>query len=363
MCTSLLYMDANNRPYVGRTLELSLELPYLVARFPKDSKYESQVEGFPALQWTTRYTVLAITMPTSVPQPGARPDQADLKVIEGMNEAGLCFSVQSYGPAGGPQPDLDSSQAALSATDLGTYLLGQCGTVIEAKAALEHLQVAVEPLAILGGLETPFHYALHDAHGQSMVIEFHKGVRTVYDNPVGVLTNAPQFSWHLTNLNNYTFLSNVDHSHAQFMQYQAVQPGAGIAKAGLPASDTSPDRFIRAVYYAHFAEKLADADQAVQMVAHIMNNFDRPRGIAIDPPESGSAHLQVAGTTSEQVPTEFTSWTTISDIDRRRLYLRGSGGMSYVFLDLQAQLKSRSFVVCPMASLLTTPPNVTAQFY
>src|SRR5699024_8713460 len=176
MCTSLLYMDANNRPYVGRTLELSLELPYVVAHFPKDSKYESQVEGFPALQWTTRYTVLAITMPTSVPQPGARPAQADLKVIEGMNEAGLCFSVQSYGPAGGPQPDLDSSQAALSATDLGTYLLGQCGTVIEAKAALEHLQVAVAPLALLGGLETASQYAFHDRQCQSMDRGRTKGV-------------------------------------------------------------------------------------------------------------------------------------------------------------------------------------------
>lgn len=363
MCTSLLYTDANNRHYVGRTLELSLELPYLMARFPKDSRYESQVEGFPAIQWTTRYAILAVTMPIAEPRPGAKPQQSDLKVIEGLNEAGLCFSVQSYGPAGGPQADLDKSKAALAAIDLGTYLLGQCGTVIEAKAALEHLQVVIEPLAILGGLETPFHYALHDALGQSMVIEFHHGVRTVYDNPVGVLTNAPQFSWHLTNLNNYTFLSNVDRSHAQFMQYHAVQPGAGISKAGLPTSDNSPDRFIRAVFYAHFAQKQNDPDEAVQMVAHIMNNFDRPRGIAIDPPELGSDHLQLAGVASEQVPTEFTSWTSISDIDRRRLYLRGSGGMNYVFLDLQAQLKSRQFAVRPMTDLLVTPPNVTAQFY
>lgn len=363
MCTSLLYLDANNLPYVGRTLELSIELPYLIARLPRDSKYESQVEGFPSLQWTTRYTILAVTMPMSMPAAGTAPQQSELKVIEGMNEAGLCFSVQSYGPAAGPQPDLDNSQAALAAIDLGTYLLGQCGTVVEAKAALEHVQVALEPLAMLGGLSTPFHYALHDALGQSMVIEFHQGVRTIYDNPVGVLTNAPQFSWHLTNLNNYTFLSNVDHSHAQFMHYHAIQPGAGIAKAGLPTSDTSADRFIRAVYYAHFAQKEEDPDKAVQMVAHIMNNFDRPRGITIDPPDIGSTHLQVAGVSAEQVPTEFTSWTSISDINRRRLYLRGSEGMNYVFLDLQAQLQSRRFVVCPMAKLLVTPPNVTAQFY
>src|SRR5690625_7953581 len=99
------------------------------------------------------------------------------------------------------------------------------------------------------------------------------------------------------------------------------------------------------------------------MVARSMNNCDRPRGIAIDPPEAGSAHLQVAGTASDLVPTEFTSWTSISDIERRRLYLRGSGGMNYVFLDLELQLKSGSFVARPMASLLATPPTLTSQIY
>src|SRR5690625_6241152 len=137
MCTSLLYIDANQRSYVGWTVELSIELPYLVARFSKDSKYESQVGGFPAMQWSSCYTVLAVTMPNTVPRPGGACQQADLKVIEGMNEAGLCFSVQSYGPAGGPQPDLNRGQAALSAIDLGTYLLGQCGTVAEAKRSEE----------------------------------------------------------------------------------------------------------------------------------------------------------------------------------------------------------------------------------
>ena len=56
---------------------------------------------------------------------------------------------------------------------------------------------------------------------------------TVYDNPVGVMTNGPKFDWHLTNLDNYTFLSNVDRSSASFGSYKAAQPDSGIATAGL----------------------------------------------------------------------------------------------------------------------------------
>lgn len=358
MCTSLLYLDSKNRPYVGRTLELSIELPYLVSTFPEGTALHSAVAGFTPLNWVTKYAILAVTMPAQPLAKQQAPEAQDLKVIEGLNEAGLTFSVQSYSQAGGPQLDFDKTQSTLSAMDLGTYLLGQCASVAEVKAALADLQVVVEAVPILGGLEMPFHYSVHDAKGESLVIEFHQGVRMVYDNPVGVMTNTPQFSWHLTNLNNYTYLSNVDRSQAHFMNYEAVQPGAGIAKAGLPASDSSVDRFIRATYYAQFAEKQSDADKAVQMVAHIMNNFDRPRGITIDPPKQGSSHLQVEGVGMDAIPTEYTSWTSLTDIDRRRLYLRDSSGMSFIYLDLNAQAKTCDFVTQSMRQLFQ-PTNQT----
>src|SRR5690606_16873779 len=105
---------------------------------------------------------------------------------------------------------------AISAADLGAFVLGQFSSVAEVKAALADLPIILERVAILGGLEMPFHYAVHDTTGASLVIEFHHGVRTIYDNPVGVMTNAPQFSWHLTNLDNYTFLTNIDRSKARF---------------------------------------------------------------------------------------------------------------------------------------------------
>lgn len=232
MCTSLLYIDSKKRPYVGRTLELSIELPYLVSLFPKNTALHSSVQDFSPLSWTTKHTILAVTMPAQRLDTHQTPGVQDLKIIEGLNDVGLTFSVQSYSQAGGPQPDLDETQSALSAMDLGTYLLGQCASIAEVKAALADLQVIVEAVPILGGLKMPFHYSVHDANGESLVIEFHHGLRTIYDNPVGVMTNTPEFSWHLTNLNNYTYLSNIDRSQARFMNFDAVQPGAGISKAG-----------------------------------------------------------------------------------------------------------------------------------
>lgn len=362
MCTSLIYRDASDRPYLGRTLELSMNLPYQVSFMPRKITMSSKVDTQPALTWTNSHAFIAVTMPEAIPQPGSAIDASILKVVEGVNDAGLTFSVQAYAQAGGPQAALNSDQPALSAADLGAYVLGQYTTVADVKSALESLPVLLEHVPILGGLAMPFHYVVHDTTGASLVIEFDHGVRTLYDNPVGVMTNAPPFSWHLTNLNNYTFLSNVDRSKSQFMNYQAVAPGAGIAKAGLPASDTSVDRFIRAAFYAHYAEKQSDPDKAVQMVAHIMNNFDRPRGITIDPPEVGSGHMHFEGQAVEAVPTEFTSWTSITDLERRHLFLRDSGGMSYVRLDLKSLEDNAEFMSVPMAKLMSPVPDATAVF-
>jgi choloylglycine hydrolase len=360
VCTSLLYRDAANRAYLGRTLELSLQLPYRIALFPVGLELASRLPGHPAVSWQMRRAVVAVTMPAVAPGPDKVLGAGEIKLIEGLNDAGLTFSVQSYPHAGGLQAPVEAERAVLSAADLGTWVLGQFSTVAETQAALADQPVLLESIPILGGLEMPFHYVVHDPTGASLVIEFHHGTRTLYDNPVGAMTNAPQFSWHLTNLDNYTFLSNVDRSQATFGAYRAVQPGAGISKAGLPASDTSVDRFVRAVFYAQFAEKQTDPDQAVQMVAHLMNNFDRPRGIAVDYPDCGSGHLQVEGQETSTAPTEFTSWTSLSDLDRRLFFLRDSDGMSYSRFDLKVLSSARAFKVRPMSTLMPAIQDVTA---
>ncbi|MFZ2607577.1 MAG: linear amide C-N hydrolase, partial [Candidatus Microthrix parvicella] len=85
----------------------------------------------------------------------------------------------------------------------------------------------------------------------------------MYDNPLGVMTNGPTFPWHLTNLGNWTHLTNVDQSSAASGPFDVKQPDSGIATAALPGSSTSVGRFIRAVFYSNFTEKVADPDKAM----------------------------------------------------------------------------------------------------
>lgn len=344
MCTSLSYTDAAGKVYFGRTLELTVDLPYQVVYFPEGTPFSSAVEGHPALEYKARHAVLAVTMPDRKPSAEAPLGIGDLKVLEGLNARGLTFSLLSYPAAGGTQQSVAMTRAVLSASDLGSWALAQFETVAELKEALAGQPVLLEALAILGGVESPFHYVVHDASGASLVIEFNRGEMSVHDNPVGVMTNGPEFGWHLTNLDNYTFLTNVDRSSATFGRYAAAQPDSGIATAGLPASNTSVGRFVRAAFYAQFAEKAATPDEAVRTLAHVMNNFDRPRGITIDYPQDGGGHLEVAGLDqggAEPYATEFTSWTNLSDLDRGLFFVRTYKAMNFSAFDLNrlAELK------------------------
>ncbi len=344
-CTSLLYFDANGAPYAGRTLELAGELPYLVTYFPVGQRTASQASAnAAALDYTSTYRVLAVTVPDG--------SMDDLKIVEGLNEKGLTFSLLAFADANGPAAAFEKTKAALSAIDLGSWTLGQFATVAEVKAALASQPVLLAPLAVLGNAKSPFHYALHDRTGASIVIEFADGKQTVYDNPVGVMTNGPSLPWHLTNLNNYTFLNNLDRSTNKFGNLAVAQPDSGIATEGLPASNTSVGRFVRAVYYAQFAEKVSNPDDAIRTVAHVMNNFDRPKDITKD--AGGAGNEGIAAAVTKDAPaftSEYTSWTALTDLTQDTLFLRTYKGMNYTKFDLGALSKLDKVVSISLATI------------
>ena len=342
-CTSLLYKDANGAPYSGRTMELPVQLDYKIAFFPKGTSFSSRAEQHAALDYEAKHAFVSIAMPD--------PITKDLKVVEGLNDQGLSFSVLAFASTQGPADMSEKTQKILSAIDLGSWVLSQFKTVGEVKLALQAQPVLVTALLPLGLLKTPFHYTLHDVNGDSIVIEFSNGQQHIYDNPLGVMTNGPEFPWHLTNLNNYTFLSNIDNSKLKLGGVEFTQPDSGIATAGLPASNTSVGRFVRAVYYSQFAEKAETPDDAVTTLAHIMNNFDRPRGITMDSRTTEPAQDKIApGVTDHAMYTsEYTTWTALSDLKRLRLSVRLYNSLNYVTFDLDVLRNNSSTAVVPLS--------------
>ena len=119
-CTALLLRDANAGAYAGRTMELSMELPYVIAAIPKGHSFASSADGHQPLRFVSDYAIFAIAVPNG--------SVDDLKIVEGVNEQGLSFSVLAYAGASGPADNAEKTKAMLAAIDLGAFVLGQCAT-------------------------------------------------------------------------------------------------------------------------------------------------------------------------------------------------------------------------------------------
>ena len=326
MCTSLLYTDAAGAAYAGRTMEFMEPFPWRGAYLPAGIRVRSHpAPGVQPRTFTTTHRILAMTGNVETSDAWT---VANSKIVEGLNDAGLSFSLLSFADAAGPAMSATKTLAALSALDLGSWTLGQFATVAEVKAALRDQPVLLAPvLNVFGPTNAPFHYVLHDRSGATIVIEFAAGKQTIYDDPVGVMTNGPELSWHLTNLNNYTYLSNVDRSTNQFGTLRVSQPDFGIATSGLPASNTSVGRFVRAVYYAQYVHKAASPDEAIVTLAHIMNNFDRPLDATIDFPTAANEGAYSS---------EYTQFTALCDLNRGVLCIRSSDSINYTRFEMAA---------------------------
>lgn len=334
-CTVLSYRDANGNMYTGRTNEYAGMQPDELTYFPAGTRIESVTpDGKQGHTFNTKYGIVGATLKGMVPN--AKQDM----LHEAVNDQGLTITANAF--TENTQPKLTAPlDKILSVLDFGTWALGNFKNTQEVKQAIERkdIEVWLPNIASMWNLLAPVHYAMFDREGNGIVIEFNEGLINVYDNTVGVMTNDPSFPWHLKNLNNYAGLTNVDKSSGQFNRQKVMAPDSGSALRSLPASNLSPDRFIKAAYYSNFAWKAKTPDEAIQMVSHVMNNFDRPIGITIDEPGTGA---KGEGAASKGPTSEATWFTTMNDLNQGHFYIRTIKMINYVKIDVRklASLKA-----------------------
>ena len=249
-CTALMITDTNGIAYSGKTMEYSSPIPLSMTYMPAGTKVVSlAADGSDGMSFTTKYPVLGGATPLAL-QPGAHQGM----MVEAANDQGLSVSTNQLNGSQTPADFGGDKAMQLAATDLSNWALGSFATVAELKAALASgaMKVWLPKLAFVGGVELPMHYIYFDKTGDGIVIEFMGGKMNVYDNPVGVVTNGPEFPWHLANLNNYAHLNNMDRNEGQFGKLKVTAPDSGNALASLPSSQISADRFVKAAYYTTF---------------------------------------------------------------------------------------------------------------
>ena len=308
-CTDFQIKAKDNTVVIGRSMEFPVDLHSNVVIVPRGERFVSiNDKGVKGITWTNKYGFLGI-------------DAYNLKncYVEGFNEKGLAFDALMFTGAE-YQPAEPGRFVAIS--DFGSWIMGNFVTTEEVKEALTKINVAGTSLKEANG-NLYMHVAVHDASGKNLVIEFIEGKVKVYDNPLGVMTNRPDFEWQINNLRNYINLDAHDRKDRVLNGVKLEPTGVGSGLLGLPGDWTPPSRFVRVAYSLDAALPVEDASEAVNLAEHLLNIVDIPKGAVKENP---APFIHMEG---------YAQWVVIKDLTNLILYYKTYENTAWKKVDLK----------------------------
>lgn len=239
---------------------------------------------------------------------------------EAVNEKGLMGEL-FYFP-GGVYEEYDPKKDATTISDIQfiDWALGNFASIEEMLPALEKIHV----VGYGRGFDSA-HFNMADASGRQVVIEYIDGKLHVFENRIGIITNAPSFDWHMTNLRNY-INATAGTVPPKTLRSGITLKSTGVGSMGacLPGDLTPPSRFVRAAFYSQTALPQETSYKATMQIFQILNNFDIPIGTEFADPEKISDELLSA-----------TQWTSVSDLKELKFYYRTEWNSMIRCIDLR----------------------------
>ncbi|MBA4395345.1 MAG: choloylglycine hydrolase, partial [Desulfobacca sp.] len=326
-CTGIRLMPKDGSVIYARTLEFSPTMFFSnIIIVPRGFEFQGETPtGVFGLKWKAKYGIVGM-------------DSLGLPALtDGLNEAGLGAGA-FFHPGFASYEKFEESKASRSIAphDLVTWILSRFATVEEVKASLD--QVMVVPVkAGPWGFVAPLHYIIHDKSGKSLVIEYLEGKRTVYDNPIGILTNSPTFDWHLQNLRNFVNLNPIEIPPREILGLKMSPLGGGSGMHGLPGDFSPPSRFVRATYLTAQSPQAKTSFEGIRQAFRILNQFDIPKG----------AHRTVADEAKAMYGE--TVWTSAADLTNGHYFFHTINNRRVRMVDLKkVNLDGPSIMTVPL---------------
>ena len=259
-CISLKTRDC----YFGRNLDLESRFGEKVVITPRN--YEFKLKRGETFK--TKYAMIG--MATVVE---SYPLYAEASNEKGLSMAGLYFPDYAY------YKNEEEGKINITPFELIPWALGNFETIEELKPVLENVNLINISFSDKLPL-TALHWMISDKK-DCIVLEQTKEGLKIYSNPVGVLTNNPPFSYHLTNLNNYLNLTPNFAENRFSNKIELDAYGNGMGALGLPGDNSPSSRFIRAAFNKLNSACDSDEKGSVSQFFHILDSVSMVRGTTI----------------------------------------------------------------------------------
>lgn len=251
MCTSVRFTDDKGNMYFGRNLDWSVSYGEKVLVVPRDYKpvwaFEKNAHE---------------TAGRAVCGMGVVIDNKPL-YFDCANENGLGIAGLNFPGFAQYEKDALQGKTSIAAYEFPYWVACNFDTVDEVERALEDVVIVGVPI----GKFQPamLHWIIADGR-RSIVVEYMDSGMHVHHDDVDVLTNQPQFDWHIENLRNYMALSPAVPGDVDWRSLKLDAYGSGFGMLGLPGAYNSPSRFVRTAYTnAHYPVKATEKDNVARL--------------------------------------------------------------------------------------------------
>jgi choloylglycine hydrolase len=266
MCTSLTLAAANQINTLSRTMDFAFMLDPQLVFIPRNYPMPSNSDG--------------TLTPAKYAMMGIGGQSGSYVFADGVNEKGLaCASLYFPGYARYHEDSLPD-KTNLAPHEVVGWLLTNFASVAEVKDGFAQVNLLNRPVELLG-VVTPLHWMITDSNGATIVIEpMAEGIK-IYDHPLGVMTNSPDLTWHLTNVRNYIGVSPQKTPSITLNGVSFSPLGSGAGTPGLPGDYSPPSRFLRTLFGREAINDLSDEAACVNGAFHILAAVDIPKGSVI----------------------------------------------------------------------------------
>jgi len=315
MCTAVSFQTKDH--YFGRNLDLERSYDERVVITPRGYTFRLRRGS----ELKTDYAMI-----------GMATVQADYPLYyEATNEAGLSIAGLNF-PGNAVYHPFDAEKDNITPFELTPWILGQCGSLNEAKELIKKLNLYKEDFSRELPL-SPLHWMISDRSG-SLVLESMADGLHAHDNPIGVLTNNPPFEFHRLNLNRYLSLHEGAAENRLAPALSLCSDSLGMGAFGLPGDYSSSSRFIKAAFVMLKSRCDVDEKESVSQFFHILNSVAMPKGCVL----------------ASDGEYEYTRYSCCCNTDHGIYYYKTYNNSTVTAIDLHQTMRSdNELTVIPLA--------------
>ncbi|WP_390406037.1 linear amide C-N hydrolase [Lacticaseibacillus jixiensis] len=257
MCTSIHLIAQDFTHVLARTMDwptLAVQPLYV----PRDYAWQSPFDHH---EYRTRYALIG----------GGSMQPGRIDVSDGVNEYGLCVQKLTFANGAKLNVQRRADRIQLAPFELSFWLLSNCRNLQDVAARLPELELMADEQSDTKYGYPELHFAISDTTGACAVLEPTASPLRLRMNPLGVVTNSPDFDEQLRRMHDYVEFTPEFLAGTVGPNVARVTTGNLSGKKVPSGSYTPGARFIRAAYLKERSDQAADETAALTLAWHLLD--------------------------------------------------------------------------------------------